>query len=146
MRIGAMFTSADVELVVHATESLERVMDALDGTLGIGGSMLRREVLTGHHGNEIVLLKGSITGDDAKHLADRVIGALSSEDISEICRDIYLYTDDRRSLLYIRISKQEMVNGRIRLSQSDAVRIRLRLARHGASIEAVRSALAGADG
>ncbi|MEO9364856.1 MULTISPECIES: RNA-binding domain-containing protein [Candidatus Nitrosocaldus] len=143
-KIGSVFTSAEIELIVHATESLDKLIDALGSTLGVRSSILTREVLTGHHGNEIILLKGGVVGDDARNLADRLMGSLSSEDILRIYRDFDLYTDNRSSF-YIRISKQEMVKGRIRLSQSDAVRIRLRLAKrmHKASLEALRSALVG---
>ena len=143
-KIGSVFTSAEIELIVHATESLDKLIDALSSTLGVRGSTLTREVLTGHHGNEIILLKGGVVGDDARSLADRLMVSLSSEDILHIYRNFDLYTDNRSSF-YIRISKQEMVKGRIRLSQSDAVRIRLRLAKrmHKASLEALRSALVG---
>ncbi len=144
--LNAIFTSADVELIVHATEDLDKVIDALHNTLGIRSGMLTREILTGHHGNEIILLKGSIKGDDAGHLASRVIGSLSNADISSIYREFDLYTDNRSSL-YIRISKQEMVDGRIKLSQSDAVRIRLKVAKrmHRATFGALRSAIGGSD-
>lgn len=143
-KVGSMFASAEIELIVHATESLDKLIDALSSTLGVRCSILTREVLTGHHGNGIMLLKGSVVGDDARSLADRLMGSLSSEDILHIYRDFDLYTDNRSSF-YIRISKQEMVKGRIRLSQSDAVRIRLKLAKrmHRASLEALRNALVG---
>ncbi|MEM3124232.1 MAG: RNA-binding domain-containing protein [Candidatus Nitrosocaldus sp.] len=145
-KVGSVFTSADIELIVHATESLDKVIDALSSTLGIRSSTLTREMLTGHHGNGIILLKGSVVGDDARNLAERLMGSLSSEDLLRIYKDFDLYTDNRSSF-YVRISKQEMVKGRIRLSQSDAVRIRLKIARqmHKASLEEFRSALVGSD-
>ncbi|MEM1951129.1 MAG: RNA-binding domain-containing protein [Candidatus Nitrosocaldus sp.] len=145
-KIGSVFTSVEVGLIVHATESLDKIIDALSSTLGIRSSILTKEILNGHHGNEIVLLKGSVVGDDARNLADRLMGSLSSEDLLRIYKDFDLYTDNRSSF-YVRISKQEMVKGRIRLSQSDAVRIRLKIARqmHKASLEEFRSALVGSD-
>ncbi|MFN4336010.1 MAG: RNA-binding domain-containing protein [Candidatus Nitrosocaldus sp.] len=144
--ISTMFTSADIELIVHATESLDKVIDALNNTLGIRSSMLTREVLTGHHGNEIILIKGSVKGDEARYLAGRLVGSLSNADISSLYREFDLYTDNRSSL-YIRISKQEMVNGKIKLSQSDAVRIRLKVAKrmHRATFEVLKDAVGGSD-
>ncbi|MEM0029694.1 MAG: RNA-binding domain-containing protein [Candidatus Nitrosocaldus sp.] len=144
--VYAMFTSAEVELIVHATENLDKIIDALNNTLGIRSSMLTREILTGHHGNEIVLLKASVRGDDVRYLAGRLVGSLSNADISSMYREFDLYTDNRSSL-YVRISKQEMVNGKIKLSQSDAVRIRLKVAKrmHRATLDALRDALVGSD-
>ncbi|MEM4392664.1 MAG: RNA-binding domain-containing protein, partial [Candidatus Nitrosocaldus sp.] len=97
-------------------------------------------------GNEIVLLKASVRGDDVRYLAGRLVGSLSNADISSMYREFDLYTDNRSSL-YVRISKQEMVNGKIKLSQSDAVRIRLKVAKrmHRATLDALRDALVGSD-
>lgn len=118
-----IFASADLELILHATESLEKVLDAINNNLiNINGFTTTR--LTGYFGNEIILLRCILDAYNASVLAYKVFSSLSSEDLKHLYDNINLYMD--KDTLYIRLSKQDIIKGRLRLSQKDPIRIRFK--------------------
>jgi RNA binding exosome subunit len=119
------FASADIELIVHATESMEKVLDAVNSNL-LDTSEFTATKLTGHFGNEIILLRCTLTAEKATHLAYKLLSSLSYEDIMHLYNNFTLYTD--KGLFYIRLSKQDMIKGKIILSQTDSIRIRFKIA------------------
>jgi RNA binding exosome subunit len=119
------FASADIELIVHATESMEKVLDAVNSNL-LDTSEFTATKLTGHFGNEIILLRYTLTAEKATHLAYKLLSSLSYEDIMHLYNNFTLYTD--KGLFYIRLSKQDMIKGKIILSQTDSIRIRFKIA------------------
>ncbi len=118
-----IFASADLELILHATESLEKVLDTINNNLiNINGFTTTR--LTGYFGNEIILLRCILDAYNASVLAYKVFSSLSSEDLKHLYDNINLYMD--KDTLYIRLSKQDIIKGRLRLSQKDPIRIRFK--------------------
>jgi RNA binding exosome subunit len=119
------FAAAEVELVVHATEDTQKVLSAVEKALGIKPERFEASRIEGHFGNEIKLLKANINGREATELAYTVARMLSDSDRAHM-RDYFdLYLDDR-NMLYVRISKQRLFEGRVVLSQADSLRIRFK--------------------
>ncbi len=121
------FASADIELIIHATESMEKVLNAINSNL-LDASGFTATKLTGHFGNEIILLKCTLNAEKATDLACKLLSSLSDEDMMHLYNNFTLYTDN--GLFYIRLSKQDMIKGKITLSQTDSIRIRFKMVKH----------------
>jgi RNA binding exosome subunit len=121
------FSSLHARALCHATEVLERVMQAVANT--IGEATLETKRTTGHHGNEIIVVEAHCTGSgNVNHLFGK---------ISEMDRDRLLSTLDLRldesCNLFMRIDKQAAYLGRISLADSeDSVALRLKVSAYPA--------------
>jgi RNA binding exosome subunit len=110
------FSSAEINIVVHATENEKKILDSLYGILSIPAEKFISSVSDGHWGNKISILNATIDGQVAKELILKIISLLNSVD---------RYVDEKGNL-YIRLDKQRICKGRISLSDSDSIRIRFR--------------------
>ncbi len=120
----------ELESIIHATESLDKVLKAVKHMLLRGCSVpIVLEVYWGHCGNPIVRLKVFI--DDEK---------ATTEIFRSLCRDIenldvLINTVESRldqsGTLYIRLDKDKLLSGKLFLNdESDnVVRLKLRLSR-----------------
>jgi len=131
--------SAEIEFIVHATESKEKLLGSVNNNLIDTEFIVNR--LLGYFGNEILLLRSRLAAKDAEGLMHRILRSLSRMDRMHLYRSFVLYTDG--DSLYIRLSKQDIIRGVIHLSQNDPIKIRFRFARnmHKLMLEELRSML-----
>ena len=82
---------------------------------------ISKTLTTGHYGNEITVLHMSAK----KHKADKIIHAISKGllDLGDLASQITERLSD--SGLYVRLNKQEFVQGRIALQDGGAVKVRI---------------------
>ena len=118
-------TQLDLEVNLHATEDLERVVNYLVRLLTDKAPIVI-EVLYGHYGNPIYRVASSIRDGD---LAMSIIKSICS---SMINRDYLLRTIGNRvddsGNVFLRLDKQEFVRGRIVLSDGDdVIRVKIRV-------------------
>ena len=128
MSVEANFASAEVELVMHATEDRQKVLSVVEGVLGIKPEEFAVSSVRGHFGNEITILKANRNGKQATEIAYKIVGKMSDADRMYMHENFDLYMDDKNSL-YIRISKQKLFERRIVLSQADSLKIKLKTVR-----------------
>jgi len=128
MSVEANFASAEIELVIHATEDRQKVLSVIEGIIGIKPEEFAVSNIKGHFGNEITLLKANINGKQATELAYKIARMMSDVDRMHMHDNFDLYTDGKNSL-YIRISKQNLFERKIVLSQTDSLKIKLRTVR-----------------
>lgn len=124
--------------MAHATEDLEKVLAAIKNTVpkdlwGEFEKNVSMDTLEGHYGNPVTRIVARFRGRDAEHVARYIISRFERADFETL-----IYTldrrFDRRSRIYVRISKQDAYLGRIRLMDGDDI-IRVML-----TIPGVRSA------
>ncbi|WP_054853569.1 RNA-binding domain-containing protein [Vulcanisaeta distributa] len=120
-----VITQLDLEVNIHATEDLDRIINYLVRLLTDKAPIVV-EVLYGHYGNPIYRVKSSIRDKD---LAMSVTRSICS---SLVDRDHLLRTIGNRidssGNIFLRFDKQEFVGGRIILSDADdVIRVRLRI-------------------
>ena len=128
MMNGANFASAEIELVIHATEDRQKVLSVVEATIGIKKEEFAASNVRGHFGNEITLLKANINGKQANEIAYKMVGMMSDADRMYMHDNFDLFIDGKNSL-YIRISKQKLFERKIVLSQADSLKIKLRTVR-----------------
>jgi hypothetical protein len=120
-----MFSGAQVDLVLHATEDGEKVLAAVEKTLAVPAASFSGEQSEGHYGNRISLLRAEVQGEDATRLAKKVVATLNSADRHELADHLEEYSDEKGNL-YLRLDKQRICQGRVSLAEADAVKIRFR--------------------
>jgi RNA binding exosome subunit len=119
------FSVAEVNLVLHATEDGERVLQAIQDVLLVPSERFSSSPSEGHYKNRILLLKAILSSQEAGKLARRIISLLNSTDREQLSSFLHEYSDEKGNL-YIRLDKQRMCQGRVSLSETDAIRIRFR--------------------
>jgi RNA binding exosome subunit len=119
------FSAAEVNLVLHATEDREKVLAAIEKTLGVPPARFARETLEGHFGNEIFLPRAALPSDEAGDLASRILALLNSADKQQLADRIEEYLDEKGNL-YLRLDKQRICQGKVSLSEADAIRIKFK--------------------
>jgi RNA-binding protein len=119
------FSTADVSIVIHATEDENRILDAINSTLSINADKFRHMESTGHWKNKILLLTGNLESQEANVLAQKILSSLSSVERDQISTS-YDSSIDEKGNLYLRLDKQGVCQGRISLSESDSIRVKLR--------------------
>ena len=119
------FSSAEINIVVHATEDEKKILDSLYGILSIPAEKFMSSVSDGHWGNKISILTATIDGQVAKELILKIISLLNSVDRYHLSNFFDKYVDEKGNL-YIRLDKQRICKGRISLSDMDSIRIRFR--------------------
>ncbi len=113
---------AEVDLLIHATEDVDKVMKAVKEMLGVSKDAEVMK-LYGHYGNPILKVKFVLKKEEADGLLRRVLKKLREEDRDMTLWDLDISVDDS-GRFFLRLDKQELVEGRIRVGRSDAVRMK----------------------
>ena len=117
------------DVIVHATEDRSKISGALADLLGVQPGALKSLNSEGHYRNTITTLSATLRKADARGALERLRDALSGADLDLILDTMESRTDG--STLYMRLDKQEMVSGRIRLNDSGTVRFRITVPAYG---------------
>jgi len=120
--------SLEVSLLLHATEDEERVVDEIRLQLSIRASAIM-EVLEGHFGNRIIRVRYHVTRREASGVFAHICSLIPSPEKKKILGEIGRNIDEHKAL-FLRFSKQELLNGRLALSENDPIRIKVRPSAH----------------
>ena len=140
----ARVRSIELQAICHATESPEKVRQALLNLLppGLRGRVsIEESQAKGHHGNPITLMRAVLRGRDAEEALSWLLGRLSRDDLRllELSMEQRI---DRGGHLYLRLDKQEAYLGRVAMSSGGDV-IRLVASIRGRNVEEVIRDIAG---
>lgn len=121
----------DVRFCAHATEDLDKVMEAVQNILPneyLEEIVFNRSSLEGHYGNPITFFETRIKDKKIiKALVEQLAANLSVLDKDELDRIIHLCIE--KGSLYIRLDKQAAFKGKTKLVTSDPIRIRIRFSK-----------------
>ncbi|HIE23476.1 MAG TPA: hypothetical protein EYP68_04525 [Candidatus Korarchaeota archaeon] len=126
---GLSVVSAHLEMFVYPTEDREKALAALLNLIPPNlreGLSIERKSFRSHYGYTLDKTVVKLSGDDAVAFTRYLQELLDEESMAEICQTLETRTDDRN--LYLRISKQEAFQGRVRLYAKDPggqIRIRV---------------------
>lgn len=116
-----------MRVFAHATEDAEKVLTAVRNILPVALSedaIFQKTLLTGHHGNPIVLFETKLVDKQALIGVLRKIGVgLTVLDKETLENDLKLYLEKRN--LYLRFDKQFAFQGEVRLSQNDPIHFKI---------------------
>jgi hypothetical protein len=118
----------DIKFFAHATEDLEKVMEAVRHILPanrVEEIEFKKDSLKGHHGNPIVFFETKVEGKElVKAVIDSVFSRLSELDKEVLRREIAMYVE--KGSLYLRLDKQDAFQGVVKLGTADPIRLRIR--------------------
>jgi hypothetical protein len=119
------FSAADVNVIIHATEDENKILEAICSVLSIDTDRFRRMESTGHWRNRISFLTGNFESDEANRLAQKILSSLSSAERDQFSNSSHSLIDEKGNL-YLRLDKQRICQGRITLSESDSIRVKFK--------------------
>ncbi|MFQ5969349.1 MAG: RNA-binding domain-containing protein [Nitrososphaerales archaeon] len=128
MSMEVSFASAEIEIVMHATEDTRKLLSVIESVFDIKPEAFTTSTVKGHFGNEIMLLRANLNSQQATGMAYKIAGMMGDADRIRVHDNFELYTDDRSSL-HIRIGKQNLFEQRVVLSQTDSLKIKLKTVR-----------------
>ena len=113
----------EIQVIIHATEDSQKIFDSLKQTFDVDQDDLSVQNLQGHYDNPIALVNGKIKKKKAANFVKSLISNISKSDIDEIVEDLENRCDG--SGLYMRISKQSLVEGKIEPAADDPIKLRI---------------------
>jgi RNA binding exosome subunit len=123
------FSAAEIKIIVHATEEKDRILEQLSSTLSVPPDSFSIVCTEGHWGNEILLLTGILSKNEANSLYTKLKAYLIKNN-GELLSNFF----DEKGNLYVRLDKQRICRGKVSLSDGDSIRIKFRhVTTHGSS-------------
>jgi len=119
------FSSAEVDLLLHATEEGGKVLQSIQDVLSVPSERFSSSLSEGHYKNKILLLKAMLSSQEAGELALRIMSLLNSSDREHLSSSLPEYSDEKGNL-YVRLNKQRICQGNVSLTEIDAIRVRFR--------------------
>ena len=112
---------AKIDLILHATEDFQKVVEPLNELLGIEKEEIVKQSLSGHFGNPIFMLHTELKKKRADQFIKKFVSLISRDIMMEMLTNI----EERifESSMYIRFSKQNLVEKILTLEEKDPIRI-----------------------
>ena len=114
-------TAIQIDLILHATEDFEKIIESLNDLFEIDVSGITKHQVLGHFGNPILMLHVELK----KKKADEFIKKLLSIIPKNMMGDLLANIEERifESSLYIRFSKQNFVKKILTFEEKDPIRV-----------------------
>ena len=111
---------AKIDLILHATEDFQKIAEPLNDLFAIEKEDIAKQELSGHFGNPILMLHVEVKKKRADQFIKKLVSLIPRETMSELLTNI----EERifESSMYIRFSKQSLVNKILTLEEKDPIR------------------------
>jgi RNA binding exosome subunit len=113
----------DIQVIVHATEDLEKIFASFKDIFEIDKEEFSVQNLQGHYENPITLLLCKLKKKKAQGFVAKLVRGIPKEDMALILQDLQNRCDE--SALHLRISKQQLVLGKIILGDEDPIKLKI---------------------
>ena len=112
-----------INLILHATEDENKVLEKLEENLGIEQKDFQIEQIPGHFNNPILLISSQLKRKSAHNFVSLFFSKMKKEEFD----DVFNYVEDyvTSSGLNLRISKQKLMSGILALSREDTIKINI---------------------
>ena len=112
-----------INLILHATENENKVLEELEKNFQIEQSEFQIEQLTGHFNNPILLISSKLKKKSAEGFVSLFFSKMKKDEFQEIFDYIEDYVTS--SGLSLRISKQKLISGILEISKEDTIKINI---------------------
>ncbi len=112
-----------INLILHATENENKVLEELEKKLGIEQKDFQIEQIPGHFNNPILLISSKLKRKPAHNFVSLFFSKMQKDDFQEIFDDVEDFVTS--SGLSLRISKQKLISGILTLSKEDTIKINI---------------------
>jgi RNA binding exosome subunit len=113
----------DIQVIIHATEDLTKVFDAFKQVFDLDKEEFTVQKLQGHFENPITMLHCKIKKKKSRNFVKVLVSNITKEEIDTIIEDLQNRCDE--SALYLRLSKQSLIRGKITLGDSDPIKLKI---------------------
>ena len=112
-----------INLILHATEDENKVLEKLEENLGIEQKDFQIEQIPGHFNNPILLVSSKLKRKPAQNFVSLFFSKMKRDEFQEIFDDVEEFVTS--SGLNLRISKQKLVSGILTISKEDTIKINI---------------------
>ena len=112
-----------INLILHATENENKVLEELEKNFQIEQSEFQIEQVTGHFNNPILLISSKLKKKSAEGFVSLFFSKMKKDEFQEIFDYIEDYVTS--SGLSLRISKQKLISGILEISKEDTIKINI---------------------
>ena len=112
-----------IDVIVHATEDSSKFLNAFEKIFGLPKEEFSAVSAEGHYDNPITILSARLQKNSARGFLETLLGRLSTSQKDAIVEDIEGRISG--SKFYLRLGKQEFLNGILSLKERDAIKIRI---------------------
>jgi len=112
-----------INLILHATENENKVLEELEKNFQIEQSEFQIEQVTGHFNNSILLISSKLKKKSAEGFVSLFFSKMKKDEFQEIFDYIEDYVTS--SGLSLRISKQKLISGILEISKEDTIKINI---------------------
>ena len=112
-----------INLILHATEDENKVLEKLEENFGIEQKDFQIEQIPGHFNNPILLVSSKLKRKPAQNFVSLFFSKMKKDEFQEIFDDVEEFVTS--SGLNLRISKQKLVSGILTISKEDTIKINI---------------------
>ena len=112
-----------IEIIAHATEDVEKILESFFKLLGVDTKEFSRENLLGHFDNPITIMRANIKKKAAKSFVEKLISNIPDRHFKELLDDVENRLED--STLHLRFGKQDMIKGKMIPQEKDAIKVKI---------------------
>ncbi|RNJ77358.1 MAG: hypothetical protein D9C04_00905 [Nitrosopumilus sp. B06] len=116
----ALKDTVRIDVIIHATESASKMAESF-GILGLDAGIFELRQTTGHFGNQITILETELGKTDARDFVRKMAQMLPRDEALQAAAEGGI----EGSTLYLRLDKQRLAEGAVRLASQDTVRVRI---------------------
>ena len=114
-----------INLILHATENENRVLEKLESMFHIEQKNFQIEQIPGHFNNPILLISSKLKKKSAEKFVSIFFTKIKKTDFQEIFDNVEDYVIS--SGLSLRISKQRLISEVVTISKEDAIKININI-------------------
>ena len=114
-----------INLILHATENENRVLEKLESIFHIEQKNFQIEQIPGHFNNPILLISSKLKKKSAEKFVSIFFTKIKKTDFQEIFDNVEDYVIS--SGLSLRISKQRLISEVVTISKEDAIKININI-------------------
>ena len=112
-----------INLILHATENENKVLESLENVFGVEQKNFQIEQVPGHFNNPILLITSKLKKKNAENFIKVFFSKMKKDDFEEVFENVEDYVTS--SGLNLRISKQKLVSENLTMSKEDAIKINI---------------------
>ena len=112
-----------INLILHATEDENKIMEELEKKFGIEQKKFVIEQIPGHFNNPILLISSKLKRKSAHNFVSLFFSKMKKDEFQEIFDDVEDFVTS--SGLSLRISKQKLISGILTMSKEDTIKINI---------------------
>jgi hypothetical protein len=113
----------EIQVIIHATEDSQKIFGSFKNTFDLEQDDFTIQNLQGHYENPISLVHGKIKKKKAASFVKKLVSSIPKKSIDEIMEDLENRCDS--SGLYMRISKQSLVEDKVEAAADDPIKLKI---------------------